>query len=417
MTSAIEEFVTLRTPRGLFGFVPGGEEIPASTQWSSVEVTRRVDAAAGAFRLTLAAKVPANTLAGAISSGRDVGGLRAAFPVRRGDTIVVQTDARGSPQASRRTLATGIVDKVEMTGDADQLTISVDGRDRAADMVDCSAEHDPGEWLDVRIDELAYELATPFGVETFVDEPGSSHRARPLDLGARFEKFSLQSGETSWNALERAARQRSILLHSDEFGRLVLTRAGMGGSLGTQLVEGDGLGGTPVKRWRLWSADADRFGLYIVRGQGRGSDAAWGADVALVEGRCEDAGVGRYRPLVVVPEGSVTFEDAEDRARWEAAFRAARASGLEVDLVGWRKSPGGDLWRVNDIVTFAIPTAGAVGEALVAEVRFRKGDGGTLTTLKLVRPDAYLPQPVVAVEDPLDPDPSSSDDGGPEEGF
>ncbi|MEM7308909.1 MAG: phage baseplate assembly protein [Planctomycetota bacterium] len=364
--------------------------------WKSVEVRRRIDAAADQFRIV------AGIASLRAEQGRDVRGFLSRLPIDVGDEIRVGTTLRSSADFER--VSTGYVDAIEAVGDESRLELSVEGRSRSADLVDCSAEHESREWLNVRIDDLARALAAPFGVEVVVEAE---------ELGERFERFRLRSGETAWNALERAARLRSILIHSDERGRLLLASAGTAGVVPHEIAEDTSERTTaiPARRWRWRHSNANRFQVYLVRGQGPGSDDAWGAEVALVEARAEDSGVGRYRPLIVVPESSVTFESAKDRARWEASFRAARSTELEVEVVGWHHSgeprlgqdpEQSELWRVNQLVPFSIPSAGLSGRLLVAEVRFKKDERGMTTRLRLVRPDAYSAQPTVPNTDPLD---------------
>ena len=329
--------------------------------WRSLSVSRSLEQAAGQFQV--------ETRTGSLEP----------LPIRPGDEVVARLSGGVN-------LVTGVVDTLEGSSDGQRRSITLAGRDRTAQLVDCSAPAEPGEYKELDLEELARSLAEPFGV-TVVREVDS------LALGARFPSFKLQHGEKAWAAIERACRLRGILAHSDGEGRLVLSRPGAE-LAAVELVEGENVLASTF-RYTL----ADRFSLYTVKGQGSGSDASWGETVAAVEGNATDPEIELFRPLLVLAEGRVTFSSAEDRAQWEATVRAARAAQVGVSVQGWRQGDPrerGPAWQVNQRVPVRIPSLGIKRELLVQAIQFSRGlDGGTLGQLTLVRRDAYQPQPAV----------------------
>jgi prophage tail gpP-like protein len=79
------------------------------------------------------------------------------------------------------------------------------------------------------------------------------------------------------------------------------------------------------------------------------------------------------------------------RAKYEAGVRAGRSRGADIDVLGWRVSPGGALWRPNMRVRIKAPQIKITDEVmLVSAVRFSKNDSdGTIATLTVAPPGAF----------------------------
>lgn len=349
------------------------------TTWEDITVERAIDAACGSFSVNvvsvdqvLAHQATWKGTRATRSQLRDAGaGVLFQLPFGPQDEVIV----RGGKQ----TLITGRIDAIELAYDKRSGTVlQIGGRDAAADLVDCSATNKPGEWNDIKLEDLARELADPFGVKITATN----------DTGDRFSLFKLHESETAWSALERACRMRGLLCFSDAFGGLVIEAPGAGGLVGDgRIGEGENLNSA-----KLSVNDAERFSIYYVRGQRAGSTEA-GDTALLAEGNALDAGIRRFRPLVVLAEQAVSGADAELRAQWEAIVRASRAHQLRCVVPGWRRPLTAELWRINTLVPVQIPSAGIAAELLIVQTTFRRSrQSGTTTELLLARPDAFRPQ-------------------------
>lgn len=275
----------------------------------------------------------------------------------------------------------GYVDDVGIAHNGSQHSVSVVGRDKTGDLVDCSAIHKTGQWRQRRLEQIAAELCQPFGVQVVV-APG-------VDTGKPFANFALQEGETVFETLERMARIRGVLLATDGQGRVVVTRTGQA-KVPTPLV----LGGNILEARGSISL-SDRYSQYVVKGQAPGSDFFNGPAVSNIKATVKDPAVRRYRPLVLVSENQGDGVSLRDRAQWEATVRAARATNISVTVQGW--SHAGGLWEPNTLVKVQdrLMRLDDGVELLVRAVAFKLDDKtGTTTELSLTRPDAFklLPQ-------------------------
>ena len=328
--------------------------------WKSVTLTRSLEALCGSFRLE-------------ITDPLDLQGKRSKFPVAEGAACRIRL---GSDL-----YLSGFVDALEASIGRDEHSVTVEGRDKAQDLVDCSPVDLPLEFFDVSIFELAVELATPFGLGVVLQDGA--------DEGDPFERFSLQVGETAHEALERACRLRGFLATSNPVGSIVLTRAGSERAFG-EIVQG----GPLLLSASLRLDVSQRFARYVARGQAPGSDLKNGAEAAEAIAEALDPFPRKARTFSLVVEGNVDDEQAKLRVDWEANVRAARGQALSVRLRGWREIDGGPLWAPNRIVSVSIPSLRVSGEWLVATVVLsRTLSAGTTAELGLVRADAYLPEP------------------------
>jgi prophage tail gpP-like protein len=323
--------------------------------WKSARVRRSLDGAAGSFDLSLSETHPDRPPARLIQRGAAV-------------TVTVGRD----------TVITGYIDEREIPLSGE---VSIRGRDRTADLVDCAPDLDPNEWRSTKLEDLARALAGPFGVAV---------RAI-ASTGAAFAKVALNPGQKAWDLLEERARYRGVVLMTDGLGALLIDAIG-GGARAEEIVEGRNLlDGSAT------FTDTERYSEYVVRGQSPGSDFLSGAAIAAPEGRARDLGVGRFRQLVLVAASAVDRAQCEERAKREASVRAARSETVTASVQGWRQS-NGRLWAPNEVTRFRSQRFGIDADLLVVSAEYRIDGSSTTTTLTLQRPEAFaaMPEPELA---------------------
>lgn len=327
--------------------------------WKSVEITRQMDAIAGAFTIALADKWVNGAQAMPIAAGMECEVLIGKDPVIK-----------------------GYIDKSSPSFSAQDHGISITGRDKSADLVDCSAVHKPGHWLNQNALQLASVLAAPFGVSVTAEG----------DIGAPFASFKLEQGETVFEAMDRALKQRELLACPDGAGGLVLLKVGAREN-DTALVQGE----------NILSASADfdmtdRFSDYLVQGQQPGSDDVYGLAACAVHAENKDPAVIRYRPLIIRAESNVDSASTKQRAAWECTVRAARSVSVSVTVQGFRQgkvgASGGPLWQINALTDVDIPFLRISQQLVTSKVTFRRDAGsGSTTILELKDPASFTPEP------------------------
>lgn len=326
--------------------------------WTSIGVTEAIDAASGAFTVSLTERWEGQNGQGAQVE---------PWPILPGDSCEVRL--------AGESMLTGYVDIFRPSFSDEDHTINIQGRDKTSDLIDCSAMHAPDEWRNINLLRLAQILAKPFGVSVVAD----------VDVGEVFPVCKLQQGETVFEAINRYAHQRGILLKPNGAGGLLLTRAGntrakVGLIQGQNILDASG------------SIDhSQRFSAYAVKGQAAYSEDSDGETEAHIEGAATDSGVRRFRPLLVIAETGTSSSAAKQRAIWEANSRIGKSAAASITVFGWRQMPGGPLWRAGLLVPVKSTWLRMDGDMIIRQVTFERGEGGTTAKLDVVSPQTYSP--------------------------
>ncbi|TAN62608.1 MAG: hypothetical protein EPN20_10800, partial [Magnetospirillum sp.] len=169
--------------------------------WKSVSIQMSLERLAGSFSVSA-------------SESWTEGGQLVTGPIRSGDGVAVSVDGE--------TVITGYIDSAEPYYSTSDAGTRIRGRDRTADLVDCSA--DEQEILGQRLPRIAEDLCKPFGIPV---------RVVGWDGGPAFAKYAVDPGETVARALEDACRQVGAMMWTDGLGTLLLGRPQGGAYAGT----------------------------------------------------------------------------------------------------------------------------------------------------------------------------------------
>lgn len=333
--------------------------------WEVATVSRAIDKLAGGFELLFPEIHPDDPLDRKLLRGEQL-------EIRVGGELVL------SPRITRRTKA--------YNGTTNAVTVS--GEDIVADLIDCSAANEPGQWKGAKVATVAGELLAPFA--------GLRFRAdlSVPELGS-VTSFALQTGESVFQALDRLARMRGLLLASDLEGGVYMTKPGLV-KAPVSLERGSN-----VEQGSSEEDETERFSRYIIHGAGP-TPAYW--DVGVGPGQAfrveaKDAGVSRYRPKVLHAETAASEAELKQRVAFEASVNAARGLRIVYVLPDWTLD--GHLWRPGERVSVFDPIleiggpTGSPVDLLVGQVDWsRSATGGSRTTLALYRPGAFDAEPV-----------------------
>ena len=325
--------------------------------WKSANIRNGIEQIAGEFALTFADRWSKERESVPFSEGDEC-------EVLVGDTLVIA----------------GYIDDLETSISATETTDSLRGRDYTGDLVDCSAENSPDEFKDINLADLATKLCQPFGIKVIQD----------ADIGEKFPIFKLQHGETVFEALDRAARMRGVLLTSAKDKGVFLTTPGVA-KFTTPLVQGKN-----ILTARKLSSYANRYSQYTVKGQQGGITLdKFKGDEKSTSGVALDTVIKRFRPLTILAENQANTDVAKKRAEWESTNRAARSLSLSVTVQGWINSQG-KLWLPNYLVDLEIPRLQIKAEMLITSCNYSISESaGSTTILELRDKKSYTLQPEI----------------------
>lgn len=315
------------------------------SNWLSASVTRSLDRIAGAFSLSVC----------------PTGGLD-SFGIFAGDSVEIRIDGKAC--------LSGFVDKVSGSFSDGSHSVTVSGSEKTSDLADCSLES-PLEWKDKDIAQIAGEICGAFGI------PFSNRNGVPV--GEKFKKFSVEPGGKAVDAISKLCKSRGILVCSDGLGNVSLLRPDSC-PRGDSLKQGENL----VSASADYSV-SDRYSEYDVFGSGKASKK--------VRATAVDAQIGRNRKLCIVDSNSTEKDKVQARADFEKRSRIAKSLSVKCELAGWKCASG--IWSPGVVCSVYAPAVGISDpvDLLVNSVSLTASESGTKTSLSLVYPGVYEPQP------------------------
>jgi prophage tail gpP-like protein len=332
--------------------------------WKSVRVEAGVERQCRSFELSVTDQWP--------------GSLQKVRRIKPGDLCEVRIGAD--------LVCTGYVDATPIDYDANSVSIIIRGRSKTADLVDCSADNETGQFKGMKAEVIAQKLAGQYGLNVINE----------TDTGAVISDHQIQQGETAFESLDRLGKQRQILITDNAAGDVVLASPGSGGhafsglELGVNILSGSaGFDYTDV------------YSHYSVKGQSskHGQDSDWtdasSSQMSQAQGSANDSSLQRRRVLVVRQAGQADANTCQQRASYEQQVRAAKAGEIRYRVAGWRQADG-SLWRPN--ITVSIKDVVMLGTGrdlslLISEVILTLDESGMIAELVCIPPAAFLTEP------------------------
>lgn len=270
---------------------------------------------------------------------------------------------------------TGFVDSVTVTIKKDMHLVTIIGRDKAADLIDCSVVNSSGQYLGLKVEQIITQICAPFKITVRVDTG--------VDTGLPLKVFAVEQGMSAFEAIQKVCKIRRLLATSDGNGGVLITRAG-NNKVKTVIAEGINLlEGTANYDF------SNRFSTYYCKGQ-QPADSTTAISTAIGSiGITQDPAVIRYRPILIVAEGQATTQDCQDRSQWEQAVRLGKSQKYTITVNGWDDPLENNLWTTNEIVTLDSKTLGVFDNLLIMSVNYKLSEQGQLTILELTPASAY----------------------------
>lgn len=341
------------------------------TGWNSFNITRSLDTMTGSFNISL------------IDGIDDDAKVFNEIGINSNCQIFVD-DVQ---------LLDGYIFGKKRSRNADDVSFTLSGRDITADLVDCSAVYKNSTWKNTTLTNIVADLLEPFGLrEGLISETDES-----------FDKFAIEQGESVFNAIDRACRQKGIIPITNQFGDLVLRNFSAGNELQTIDSLVDGINVSSVVEDE---GSESRFSDYTVKGQNSSGGSAWDEKSVTVSASSKDENVPRYRPLVIMSEGKTNQSQAQTRANWEAQIRAGRAKSYTVETEGFiQKSTLDksafsfrDIWNIGYEVSFESEPFDVNETLLISDVSMTFDGSGEKVVLTLKDRDTYKADPTKVIQ-------------------
>lgn len=258
--------------------------------------------------------------------------------------------------------------------DATNHGIRLIGCGDTIDLVDSSVPLDKLDGHDGQsVTQLARELSQHLGVDILtkgnVDE-------------TPFENIQVQPGETPISAIERYAKMRNIVIGSNANGGLLL--------IGEHPVTTSGylVESINILRANVALRDNKVFKRIFSIGTNKGGDDAYG-DSENKQAAVREGSSTRARDMVVVADVADKMHGIQRRADMEYTFTEGSNIEAQITVQGWFKdgNTSEDIWRAGEYYAVTSPSLIMYDEVLgCAACVYEQNDGGTTTTLTMVKP-------------------------------
>ncbi len=338
--------------------------------WLSVVIRIGIEIMPGGFELEITEPVPGSSTALTILEG-------SSCQIMIGSDLVI----------------TGYVVTVFREMTPESHTVRVTGASKSIDLVECSAEFTTFSANNTAPLALAQKLAAPFGINVV------PLNYKPDPQHSTIQQFSVILSETPYAIIERICRFGAVLFYDQPDGNIAFSPVGQG-LAASGFVENEN-----CERWSFSRSLAGRFSTVqvVLMTTDTLFNSPDTSDLTaqlsnITSGQpVKDAGVQRYRPLLVLGEmGGFNATFAQQRAQWEVNRRYGRSQAVTVTCDSWRDSAG-KLWTPNTLAPVSLPSVKCTPTArmLISEVVFRRDADGTHADIVLMPPQAFAPEPIV----------------------
>jgi prophage tail gpP-like protein len=278
---------------------------------------------------------------------------------------------------------TGYIDSITPSIDKDSHFITIGGRGKCQDLVDCSAIWPGGQMTDSDILQVARKLAKPYDISVS-SAPGQ-------DRGPFIPTFNITYGDTAYSVIEYMCRYRGMLAYELPDGSLHLSRA-----TSTARHYGGLAEGVNIERAQASYSTSLRFQEISVFSLSTNVYQDTGKLSFLVT-KVSDTDVTRYRTLFVVMEATgVDLDLRQKRAEWEKSRRYGRSQRVTLITDAWRDAAD-ILYSINTLIGIEAPSLNIPSqrELLISEISYLRDEKGTHCEMVLMPTEAFSLPPVV----------------------
>lgn len=275
----------------------------------------------------------------------------------------------------------GFIDKVSPSFNSTGHSITIQARDRSADLVDCSAEHATGEWINLKIDRIAKDICNKFSINLTVN----------ADVGAPLPFFRIEQGTKAFEALQKICSLRGVMPISDDNGGIVLTRAATE-KIKSQLIEG-----INIEEGSASYDVTERYSKYVVKAQADDTENIFESGGFDISGTVTDDNVKRYRPIVIVEGAPIDSGVCQTVAKWELAKARGKSRNYTIKLKNLVQDSG-ELWPINKLIHLKSQRLIVNDDLLISNVVNTSDETGDFTELTLVPKEAYVVIPELKLE-------------------
>lgn len=318
----------------------------------------------------------------------------ASFPIARRSEIDVFLD--------NIIIMSGFVDIVNIIYESGSHSITISGRDKTSILIDSSVPDNRSFNPPIDLEQITNTILKRLGSTLKVVNDAPNLKKFKTVVEAKVD-------QTAFQFLEEYGRKANVMLTSNNDGDLVIFEPNPK-RIETIILHKIGDINNNVLSADCNFDDSQRFSKYTVYTQKENSSNSIkqsgnplfgklsNKNEATVFGTATDPDALSVKQKIMALESSGTIEEATNRAKWEANIRRARSTSHSYTIQGFYHSKG--LWEKNLIVRVVDDYATIDSDMLIDTVEYSYSvDGGAVTTLGVIAPDAYQVKAAISKPD------------------
>lgn len=320
---------------------------------------------------------------------------------------------------------TGNIEKIRRSYSSSSDSISIAARDKTMDAIDSSIVKSVVYKPKAHLRDIIFNLLNTNGIPAkniFNSQREQSEKDNfigIIDLAepAVFDSDDIikpESGENMFDFIKKYAAKRQVLITTDGFGNIVITR-GASNVLDAHLIHRhtslDSSVSDVVKSSilppqfqnnNILSASIDkdytqRFNRYIVKTQGNLNALAAqlakinAKDVVSKKDEAFDSDVRSSRTLIIGNDDSDSTKTAKSRATWEANIRRTQSLNYNCTVQGFKINVNSkEIWAPNNLVRVSDEKCDVFSLLLIKSVGYEYSvETGSTTTMELGFKDSF----------------------------
>lgn len=202
------------------------------------------------------------------------------------------------------------------------------------------------------------------------------------------EEIQREDGESAFDFMVKYANKRQVLLTSDEFGNIVITRAGDENSI-TNLNLSKAISEKNIKFVRKNESEMNRCNRYEIKSQSFGGISGDGA-INSQRGVAFDNEIRATKKCTTISTTSQNTVSARQTALWQSNIQKARGLNYSLATYGFYQDLSKDnLWKLNQIVKVSDDETQTNGTFFVKAIAYNQTLQGSETQITLTDRDAY----------------------------
>jgi len=287
---------------------------------------------------------------------------------------------------------TGSIEIVDVSYDAADHIITIQGRDKTGDLLDSNINKIPDLRAPITLKQIIEKVISNIGADIQVIEDVETE-----PFSAAQDIAAPEPGDNAFEFIEKYSRKRQVLLTSDGDGNIVITDGSGEEAIGS-IQHIIGAEDNNVIASSFSFDTTGRYNIYKFASQLNPVALNLAGDTALTSvanqgGGASDPDIRIGRQLVLVSEAPNSDDQNEKRAKWEANIRKARGLVYSATVPGYQVDnidPDSELWQINKLYQIVDDYLGKSEPMLCNTVTFTLDtEGGEQTSLSFVDEKAY----------------------------